>query len=53
MFGSGVFLTQYFQLGDGVSPTRAGLMTIPLILAQMLAATVGGQIVSAPGGSNR
>ncbi|NVI91248.1 MFS transporter [Actinomadura sp. BRA 177] len=49
MFGSGVFLTQYFQLGDGVSPTRAGLMTIPLILAQMLAATVGGQIVSRTG----
>lgn len=46
MFGSGVFLTQYFQLGAGVSPTRAGLMTIPMIVAQMLSATIGGQIVS-------
>lgn len=46
MFGSGVFLTQYFQLGVGVTPTRAGLMTIPLIVAQMLSATIGGQVVS-------
>ncbi len=46
MFGSGVFLTQYFQLGAGVSPTQAGLMTIPMIVAQMLSATIGGQIVS-------
>lgn len=46
MFGSGVFLTQYFQLGVGVSPTQAGLMTIPMIIAQTLSATIGGQIVS-------
>lgn len=46
MFGSGVFLTQYFQLGAGVTPTRAGLMTIPMIIAQTLSATIGGQIVS-------
>lgn len=49
MFGSGVFLTQYFQLGVGVSPTKAGLMTIPLILGQMLSATIAGQIVSRMG----
>ncbi|MGB6244390.1 MDR family MFS transporter [Gordonia sp. (in: high G+C Gram-positive bacteria)] len=49
MFGPGVFLTQYFQLGGGYSPTRAGLMTIPMILAQMLSATIGGQIVSRTG----
>lgn len=46
MFGSGVFLTQYFQLGAGATPTEAGLMTIPMIIAQMLSATIGGQIVS-------
>ncbi len=46
MFGSGVFLTQYFQLGTGVTPTRAGLMTIPMIIAQTLSAMIGGQIVS-------
>lgn len=46
MFGSGVFLTQYFQLGAGATPTEAGLMTIPMIIAQMLSATIGGQIVT-------
>ncbi|MBA8795095.1 EmrB/QacA subfamily drug resistance transporter [Friedmanniella endophytica] len=49
MFGSGTFLTQYFQLAGGNSPTRAGLMTIPLIIAQMLSSTIGGQIVSRTG----
>jgi EmrB/QacA subfamily drug resistance transporter len=49
MFGSSTFLTQYFQLAGGNSPTKAGLMTIPLIVAQMLSATIGGQIVSRTG----
>ena len=49
MFGSGTFLTQYFQLAGGHSPTRAGLMTIPLIVTQMLASTIGGQLVSRTG----
>lgn len=49
MFGPGVFLTQYFQLGGGYSPTEAGLMTIPMIVSQMLSATIGGQIVSRTG----
>ena len=46
MFGSGIFLTQYFQLGTGASPTQAGLMTIPMIISQLLSATIGGLIVS-------
>ncbi|QDQ98772.1 MDR family MFS transporter [Tomitella fengzijianii] len=49
MFGSGVFLTQYFQLGAGYTPTKAGVMTIPMIISQMLSATIGGQIVSRTG----
>ena len=49
MFGSGVFLTQYFQLGAGVSPTRAGLMSIPMILGQLLSAMIGGHLVSRMG----
>ena len=49
MFGSGTFLTQYFQLAGGHTPTRAGLMTIPLIVCQMLSSTIGGQIVSRTG----
>ncbi|GAA4824074.1 MDR family MFS transporter [Tomitella cavernea] len=49
MFGAGVFLTQYFQLGAGYTPTKAGMMTIPMIISQMLSATIGGQIVSRTG----
>jgi EmrB/QacA subfamily drug resistance transporter len=49
MFGSGTFLTQYFQLAGGHTPTRAGLMTIPLIVFQMLASTIGGQVVTRTG----
>jgi EmrB/QacA subfamily drug resistance transporter len=49
MFGSSTFLTQYFQLAGGHSPTRAGLMTIPLIISQMLTSTIGGQIVTRTG----
>lgn len=49
MFGSSTFLTQYFQLAGGHSATRAGLMTIPLIITQMLTSTVGGQIVTRTG----
>ena len=49
MFGSSTFLTQYFQLGGGYTPTRAGLMTIPLIISQLLVSTLGGQLVSRTG----
>ncbi len=49
MFGSSTFLTQYFQLAGGHTPTRAGLMTIPLIISQLLVSTLGGQLVSRTG----
>jgi EmrB/QacA subfamily drug resistance transporter len=49
MFGSSTFLTQYFQLAGGHTPTQAGLMTIPLIIAQMLTSTIGGQLVTRTG----
>ena len=49
MFGSSTFLTQFFQLGGGHTPTRAGLMTIPLIISQLLVSTLGGQLVSKTG----
>ena len=49
MFGSSTFLTQYFQLAGGHSATRAGLMTIPLIISQMLTSTIGGQVVTRTG----
>ncbi|WP_228265823.1 MDR family MFS transporter [Microlunatus elymi] len=49
MFGASTFLTQYFQLAGGHSPTKAGLMTIPLIITQMLSSVIIGQIVSRTG----
>ena len=49
MFGSSTFLTQYFQLAGGYTPTHAGLMTIPLIISQLLVSTLGGQLVSRTG----
>lgn len=49
MFAATVFLTQYFQLASGHTPTVAGLMTIPLIVAQMSMAVIAGQIVTRTG----
>lgn len=49
MFATATFLTQYFQLAGGDSPTKAGLMTIPMIMAQLLSSVIGGQIVSRTG----
>lgn len=46
MFGPAVFLTQYFQLGEGYSPTEAGLMVLPMIIFQTLSSMVGGFIVT-------
>ncbi|MGZ4484460.1 MAG: MDR family MFS transporter [Nocardioidaceae bacterium] len=40
MFGATVYLSQYFQIARGMSPTRAGLMSI---------AMVGGLVVSSMG----
>jgi predicted MFS family arabinose efflux permease len=49
MFGGTTFLGQYFQVAQGYSPTKAGLMTIPLMVAAMLSSTVAGQIISRTG----
>lgn len=49
MFGAATFLTQYFQLAGGNSPTKAGLMTIPMILTQVTSSVIGGQIVTRTG----
>ena len=45
MFGSTVFLSQYFQIARGMSPTRAGLMSLALVGACWSPA-------SRPGGSS-
>ena len=49
MFGGTTFLGQYFQVAQGFSPTKAGLMTIPLMVAAMVAATGAGQIITRTG----
>lgn len=49
MFGPAVFLTQYFQLGKGHSPTEAGLLILPMIIVQTFSSAIGGVIVSRTG----
>ncbi|WP_405987407.1 MDR family MFS transporter [Streptomyces sp. NBC_00872] len=49
MFGGTVFLSQYFQISLGKSPTMAGLMSLPMILGLLVSSTVAGQIISATG----
>ncbi|MEV8390060.1 MDR family MFS transporter [Streptomyces sp. NPDC056650] len=49
MFGGTVFLSQYFQISLGKSPTVAGLMGLPMILGLLVSSTVAGQIISATG----
>lgn len=49
MFAGTVFLSQYFQISLGKSPTTAGLMSLPLIGGLLVSSTVAGQIISATG----
>lgn len=49
MFGGTVFLSQYFQISLGKTPTIAGLMSLPMILGLMVSTTVAGQIISSRG----
>ncbi|WUH84396.1 MFS transporter [Amycolatopsis sp. NBC_00438] len=49
MFGGTVFLSQYFQLALGKSPTVAGLMSLPMIFGLLVSSTVSGQLISRTG----
>jgi EmrB/QacA subfamily drug resistance transporter len=49
MFGTAVFLAQYFQLARGKTPTESGLLTIPMVVGTMLAGIVLGRIISNTG----
>ncbi|MBT3149446.1 MFS transporter [Streptomyces sp. CHD11] len=49
MFGGTVFLSQYFQVSLGKSPTVAGLMSLPMILGLLVSSTVAGQLISRTG----
>ena len=46
LFGSAVFLGQYFQLGRGYSPTIAGLLTLPMVGGSLIFATVSGGLIT-------
>ncbi|GAA1897831.1 hypothetical protein GCM10009736_77840 [Actinomadura bangladeshensis] len=49
MFGGAVFLGQYFQIGRGYSPTKAGLLTFPMMLGVFGASTVAGRLATKTG----
>jgi EmrB/QacA subfamily drug resistance transporter len=49
MFGATTFLSQYFQLARGETPTAAGVMTLPMIAGLALASTLAGRIITATG----
>jgi EmrB/QacA subfamily drug resistance transporter len=44
--GAPIFVAQYFQLGHGLSPTVAGLATIPTILGSFTGIFFGGRLIS-------
>jgi EmrB/QacA subfamily drug resistance transporter len=46
MFGAIVFLPLYLQLVQGVSPTKAGLMLLPMMVGIMIASVGVGQIIA-------
>lgn len=49
MFGTAVFLSQYFQLSRGRTPTAAGLLTIPMMVGILIASIVCGRMISRTG----
>jgi EmrB/QacA subfamily drug resistance transporter len=49
MFGSTVFLSQYFQIARGMSPTRAGLMTVCMVGGLLVASITTGRIITRTG----
>ncbi len=49
MFGSTVFLSQYFQIARGMSPTRAGLMSICMVGGLFVSSIGTGRIITRTG----
>lgn len=46
LFGMPAFLGQYFQIGRGLTPTESGLMILPLVLGNLIGATVTGRLIT-------
>ena len=49
MFGSTVFMSQYFQLSKGMSPTEAGLMSLPMVVGMLVTSIATGKLITATG----
>jgi len=49
LFGSAVFLSQYWQLSRGASPTQAGLLSLPQVIGSLVASTFIGALISRTG----
>jgi predicted MFS family arabinose efflux permease len=49
LFGGTVFLSQYFQISRGKSPTVAGLMSLPMIAGLVVSSVLIGRIISRTG----
>jgi EmrB/QacA subfamily drug resistance transporter len=49
LFGGTVFLSQYFQISRGFSPTEAGLLSLPLIGGLLVSSTVAGALITKTG----
>jgi MFS family permease len=49
MFGSTVYLSQYFQVARGMTPTEAGLMSIAMVGGLFVSSVVTGRIISNTG----
>ncbi|MFC6154156.1 MDR family MFS transporter [Nocardioides yefusunii] len=49
MFGSSVYLSQYFQLSRGMTPTKAGLMSICMVGGTLVSSMVSGKLITTTG----
>ncbi len=49
MFGATVFLSQYFQIARGMSPTRAGLMSLAMVGGVLVSGIASGRLISRTG----
>ena len=49
MFGSTVYLSQYFQLSRGMTPTEAGLMSIAMVGGLLVSSIVSGRLITRTG----
>jgi len=49
LFGATIFLSQYFQISRGLSPTASGFRTIPMVAGLAVSSLVVGRLVSATG----